>query len=140
MVKARAAWRADSVGSDCPPSGLPAAPGHTVRTHRLCTGTSSSGWLLGYSCMQHVVFGAVMGDAAMLEAALERDVYGLSAHGGRCCCAWACAGRWWRGSPGCLSAPACAGGLILGCPLARAPVVMALVPRVPDPVLPVSRV
>ena len=24
--------------------------------------------------MQHVVFGAVMGDAAMLEAALERDV------------------------------------------------------------------
>ncbi len=31
--------------------------------------------------MQHVVFGAVMGDAAMLEAALERDVYGLSADG-----------------------------------------------------------
>ena len=31
--------------------------------------------------MQHVVFGAVMGDAVMLEAALERDVYGLSADG-----------------------------------------------------------
>ena len=31
--------------------------------------------------MQHVVFGAVLGDAAMLEAALERDVYGLSADG-----------------------------------------------------------
>ena len=28
--------------------------------------------------MQHVVFGAVMGDAMMLEAALERDVYMLS--------------------------------------------------------------
>ena len=33
--------------------------------------------------MQHVVFGAVLGDAAMLEAALERDVYGLSADGAR---------------------------------------------------------
>ena len=31
--------------------------------------------------MQHVVFGAVMGDAAMLEAALERDVYALSEDG-----------------------------------------------------------
>ena len=33
--------------------------------------------MLGWA-MQHVVFGAVMGDAAMLEAALERDVYALS--------------------------------------------------------------
>ena len=31
--------------------------------------------------MQHVVFGAVMGDAAMLWGALERDVFGLSADG-----------------------------------------------------------
>ena len=31
--------------------------------------------------MQHVVFGAVLGDATMLEAALERDVYCLSADG-----------------------------------------------------------
>ena len=29
---------------------------------------------LGWA-MQHVVFGAVMGDAGMVEAALERDVY-----------------------------------------------------------------
>ena len=31
--------------------------------------------------MQHVVFGAVIGDAMMLEAALERDVYSQSADG-----------------------------------------------------------
>ena len=36
--------------------------------------------------MQHVVFGAVTGDAAMLEAALERDVYGLSADGAAAVC------------------------------------------------------
>ena len=36
--------------------------------------------MLGWA-MQHVVFGAVMGDAAMLEAALERDVYMLSPDG-----------------------------------------------------------
>ena len=35
--------------------------------------------------MQHVVFGAVMGDAAMLEAALERGVYALSVEGAGCC-------------------------------------------------------
>ena len=34
--------------------------------------------MLGWA-MQHVVFGAVMGDAGMVEAALERDVYMLSA-------------------------------------------------------------
>ena len=28
--------------------------------------------------VQHVVFAAVMGDAAMLDSALERDVYALS--------------------------------------------------------------
>ena len=36
--------------------------------------------MLGWA-MQHVVFGAVMGDAAMLEAAMERDVYMLSPDG-----------------------------------------------------------
>ena len=30
---------------------------------------------------QHVVFAAVLGDAAMLDSALERDVFGLSAEG-----------------------------------------------------------
>ena len=36
--------------------------------------------VLGWA-MQHVVFGAVMGDAGMVEAALERDVYMLSPEG-----------------------------------------------------------
>ena len=36
--------------------------------------------MLGWA-MQHVVFGAVMGDAGMVEAALERDVYMLSPEG-----------------------------------------------------------